>query len=410
MQCQMFKIILKFMSIDSRPHSISYMSETPVSKICMVSDEKKIQMQKGEMTRAIKVAQIPNRGLAPGEFSYWRYELNLFGAYMLVLCPEIVTCDDGKICYPLSGPLTIKWCNVWIPHKGHGMWFKSKEDYVKLKHELSTEYNEKSRSILNKVYEMDIHGRWGQSSTYLNQSNFHLVGYEHYLEKIEHDINIHKQYAEILAALGETKSINYLLYGPPGTGKTTLIRSLASKYNYPVCVVKPNTLRSNTIGLALNPVLPNETHNDFVFVIFEDFDRFIEITNGENTNSTKEASNVIMSQILNSLDGFGDNGNVVRFFTGNDYDKIKQNEALLNRMSSRFEFAYPQIQSFSDKFNALLKVKDPTEIDTTKTEAFINTVSTINKLTLRPFTNYVIRYLFCDDYMDKLISNIAELS
>ena len=399
------------MSIDARKHNTGYTNELSVSKICMVSDDKKIQMQKGELTHTMKIAQIPNRGLAPAEFSYWRYTHELFGKYMLELCPEIVTCDDGKQAYPLSGPLQIKWCHVWIPHKGHGMWFKSKEEYQQINFELEHEYNEKCQAVLHKVYEMDIHGRWNASTTYLNQSTFKLIGYDDYFKKIEHDINIHKLHAEILSQLGESKSLNYLLYGPPGTGKTTLIRSLAGKYNYSVCVVNPNTLRANTVNFALNPTLNTDStcKDKLKFVIFEDFDRFIDNTNDNTNQNTHEARNNVMSQILNSLDGFGDNSNVVRFFTGNDYEKISANEALLNRMSGKFPFIYPQKQLFADKLDVFLSAIKPPVVDMDKKNEFLTQISSIEKLTLRPFTAYLVRYIFCEDFMDKLIGNIDEL-
>lgn len=386
---------------------------TPPEKVCMVSESRKIQMQKGELTRALNISQVPNRGLAPKEFSYWRYEKNLFGKYLLELCPENVVCEDGEKSYPLSGYYQIRWCTTWIPYKGIGMWFHSKQDYLKIKQELMMEYNNKTMQVLNKMYEMDSYGRWNHSTTYRNQSDFKLIGYDGYFKKIEQDIYNHKIHADILKLLGETKSINYLLYGPPGTGKTTLIRSLASKYNYPVCVVNPNILRAHTISLALNPVLPNiNNDNDTcIFVIFEDFDRFIENTNDTtNTSTLSEQTNQVMSQILNSLDGFGDNSNVVRFFTGNDYSKIRTNEALLNRMSCRFEFTYPNTQLFVDKLDSLLTVKNPDEICVKKRDEFITHAASIKNLTLRPFTNYVIRYLFCDNFMDKLLENIGELS
>ena len=113
------------------------------------------------------------------------------------------------------------------------------------------------------------------------------------------------------------------------------------------------------------------------------------------------------SEILNTLDGFNDKNNIVRFFTCNDYEKIKKVDALVNRMNRQFEFSYPTREIFSDKFDILLKIK--TDVDSNKKNTFIDLVCNVKNLTLRPFTSYVIRYMFYENYLDQMINHIFEL-
>ena len=76
-------------------------------------------------------------------------------------------------------------------------------------------------------------------------------------------------------------------------------------------------------------------------------------------------------------------------------------------MSSKFKYGYPMKEHFITKLNTLLSFYK-TDFDVDKIDEFVNLV--INKnITLRPFTNYVIRYLFEEDVLNKLIDNINEL-
>ena len=116
-----------------------------------------------------------------------------------------------------------------------------------------------------------------------------------------------------------------------------------------------------------------------------------------------------MSQILNSLDGFDDHSDVIRFFTGNNCDIIFQNPALTNRMI-KFEFHYPTREYFAQKLAVLFSGKTLTDDDREKIPSFLDLVMKKKEITIRPFTTYVIRYMFEEDFMDQLIKNIQELS
>jgi hypothetical protein len=130
-------------------------------------------------------------------------------------------------------------------------------------------------------------------------------------------------------------------------------------------------------------------------ILFEDFDRYLQ------------EGRFLMSDILNELDGISTSNNCIRFFTANNEKIIFEHEALINRMSTKFKYYYPIKEHFIKKLNILLSYYDE-KFNADKIDTFVNLVVDKN-VTLRPFTNYVIRYLFDEDVLNKLIDNIEEL-
>jgi SpoVK/Ycf46/Vps4 family AAA+-type ATPase len=142
-------------------------------------------------------------------------------------------------------------------------------------------------------------------------------------------------------------------------------------------------------------------------ILFEDFDRYLE-------NRKEKGDN--MAEILNALDGLQSSHGIIRFFTGNNVDLILSNKALVNRLNSKFLFNKPDRSQFENKLNTLLKYfnyvdkKELLEdhVNKDKLNTFIDKIMEKN-ITLRPFTNYVIRYLFDNEFFDNLLDNIDEL-
>jgi len=368
--------------------------------------QKQISMEKGELTKAKKIALVPNRGKAPAEYTFWDMHTRIY-AMLESVYPELTVCFSNfsaNSSFPLFGHLRVGNYDLWFPHKNEGVWYKSRQERNEFMNELTEKYNKKliktTNQIPNKIYEY-INNCWILSTRYKPFPNFKLIGYENYLQTIQRDIQIHTSHIDQLREWGEEKSLNYLLYGPPGVGKTSLIRTLASLHDYSIFIVNPLNINPIYISQVLNPNVSNLDKNQIKLLVFEDFDRFIE-----NTTTAQNKSNV-MSQILNALDGFNDNSTVIRFFTGNDYNKLVSNTALVNRMSEKFEFHYPCREDFKNKFSIFIKNKS--NINQKKVDKFLDKVSNIQQLTLRPFVVYVIRYIFEKDYIDLLIQNIKTL-
>jgi hypothetical protein len=280
-------------------------------------------------------------------------------------------------------------------------YFKSKQDWIDLNLQIDNIKVAKIDKVQLQLYRFNVgHATWYLETSYKYKNDTELVGYESYLASIEKDINNLEKHNDFLESIGESKSLNYLLYGPPGVGKTTLIRTLASKYNLPVFIVNATGINCQYLPRVMNPVVSGTNENQQKILLFEDFDRFLE----------DDKIDTMMSTILNSMDGFDDKGKVIRVFTGNNCHKIFSNPALINRMVHKFKFELPTIDMFRHKLQRLLSYHQ--SYDQELAERYLALV--IEKknscnLTLRPFVGYTLRYLFDDDYLNKLIENIEEL-
>lgn len=247
---------------------------------------------------------------------------------------------------------------------------------------------------------MDNSGNWYLSESYEAKQLCNFVGYHQYIDKIAKDISNYIKQREFLRRLGESKSLNYLLYGPPGVGKTSLIMTLCSMYDYPLYIVNSacRSIRAFTIEDR------KATDSPVKVLLFEDFDRYLE---QDDSKHAVESRSVHMSDILNSLDGVASGEGVIRFFTGNDCNVIFSNKALINRMSACFRFTMPTREMYTDKLKSIFKEMPHSADHDEKCSMLIDHV--VGKITLRPFVSYVIRYLFDDNYLDKMLENINEL-
>lgn len=273
--------------------------------------------------------------------------------------------------------------------------FLSGKEFKKIQKSIEKMKEESKAKIKFQIYRYSVlDNYWYLDSSYKFKGTNELIGYDSYIENIEKDISNFTIHSDFLSSLGESKSLNYLLYGPPGTGKTTLIRTLASKHNYAIFIVNPNGLDYTHLVEILNPKMDIPGPK---LLLFEDFDRFLE-------DGSKE---IVMSQILNSLDGLDDSSNIMRFFTGNNCEVIFKNKALINRMSAKFKFDYPTEPIFRAKLMRFMTYrKNP--VDEEKLKKFLDIIIG-KKITMRPFVNYCIRYLFEDNYLDEMINHHEEL-
>lgn len=305
------------------------------------------------------------------------------------------------IVVPLSGFLRLGGIDAWIENQERQgniyLWFKNEDDYKHLIDQVDTQNATALENIKHKVYRIDQYGRWNLSQSYQDKKRANFVGYDKYVEKISKDIENYKKHYDFLKSVGENKSLNYLFYGLPGSGKTTLSLLIASIFDYPIYVM-------NNISKEYSQMTPSG--DQIKILLFEDFDRYLNGKLPRDREGKANNDNGYMSDVLNSLDGINSGDKIIRIFTGNDCKIIFENEALINRMACCFEFGMPTRDMYVSKFRSLLPA--PETLDESKMDMFIDLVD--GKVTLRPFVNYVIRYLFDEDYLDAMIANIKELT
>ena len=317
-----------------------------------------------------------------------------------------VQIPDGQL-YILNGLNHINNIDVWVINQEkqgyYYFWFESKAVCSAIYDKMIEKKNIREQKVLNPIYKMTKNG-WQQLDSYSDRNPIDLIGYESYLSTIQTDINTYNKYINFLKSIGEGhRTLNYLLYGPPGTGKTTLIKTLGTLHNLPIYIVNSTVMDNVSASTVLNP--KHSTHANRI-VLFEDFDRYLA------------EGKFCMADILNQLDGVESTEGCIRFFTCNNIDEINKHDALVNRLSGKFMFDYPSAEQFEKKLDRFLtfwnnidqtKPSDPNYL--TKKKEFLNLINEHNyrakqKLTLRPYSNYIIRYLFEKNHMDLMIQNI----
>jgi len=325
----------------------------------------------------------------------------LYGISKYWIMNGIFEYNGGSRAIPSTGLYNIEGILIWIhnQHKNGYMYlyFKNESDYMTLQIKILEKDNSKIKDITNPVYRYCPRNGWKLVDQYgTKDADKDIFGCDDYISQIEKDIKNHIKYNSFLKSLGEVRSINYLLYGPPGTGKTSMIKAIASKLGCSVFIVNAGNVTVSNIGSILSPNISVQSECKIKLLLFEDFDRFLVV----------DKVDTVMSQILNSLDGFDDKGDTVRFFTANNAASIFCVDALINRMSAKYKFEFPTIEIFRGKFERLLSFHET--YDNEKKEKFLELVME-KKVTVRPFVNYVIRYLFADYCLDRMINNINEL-
>lgn len=306
---------------------------------------------------------------------------------------EFAFFEEGK--HSIDG-IEFYVCDLDLHIDGHNhkkYYFKSYEEYEKLNGKLNEIIDNEMKAVEFQLYTYNIRGHWQFKKSYSIITKENYFGNEDIIQKIEKDIINMSLYKQFLSSIGESKSFNYLLQGPPGTGKTSLIKLLASKYGYSVFEVNGNNIDLSALTNVLVPKVENSS--DVKILLFEDFDRFLE------------KKDIVMSQILNILDGFDNDSNIIRFFTGNNCTIIHENDALKSRISAVFNFEKPTKEMLSQKFDRFASFYDNIDID--KRNKFIDMIVKY-QITMRPFSNYIVRYLFEENWQDKLIDNISDLS
>ena len=264
------------------------------------------------------------------------------GDALYVLDPDSnATYKDAFIPVPLSGPARYADVDVVVENREKQgfvyFWFRTRDDFEALVTRLLAKrkaaHAESRSKITRPLLRMTCHGHWQDAGEYPARTPETFVGYGAYLERILGDIKRLEAHRELLERMGESVSLNYLLYGPPGTGKTTLALTVATVLGLTVHMASATT-RKNAL---LSP-----PGTGVRVLLFEDFDRCL---------TCDETDGAYMSDVLNTLDGVNSGSGVLRFFTGNDCDKIFANKALISRMTATFRFEWPTREMFQTKLD-----------------------------------------------------------
>lgn len=252
-----------------------------------------------------------------------------------------------------------------------------------------------------KIYEFDEYSqRWDYMEKYkMNCGELSGKQINSIYDTIIQDIQNYKKYKANYSFLGKMQGLNYLLIGPPGNGKTSVIKNLVKHHN---TRLYKTSLSAITKVASLNQVLSveNTYDDDVIFIVLEDFDRYIEkIENGD--------SKFDYSIFLNCLDGIEKNNHIVRIFTANDPGKITD-KALLSRFKRIFHLTYPDVETITEHINKYY-TKFPNYI-VTDHEIKIFSSLAVKKygLNMRSLNNLLTRIVDVEEPMKEAIKILPE--
>lgn len=179
----------------------------------------------------------------------------------------------------------------------------------------------------------------------------------------------------------------FLFHGIPGTGKSSIIRALASNFNYKLCIVKNmKNMDDSTLENMMNGIKPKS------FLVFEDIDSmFVK-------RESKTNNHITFSGLLNILDGIGRYSKLVIFITTNFIGQV--DSAIRRRIDVSVEFGHlckTEIESMLLQFFP--------ELEDSKKEKFYHIVKN-KKITANSMEKF---FIYCIQHDKDIIDDIKYL-
>jgi len=279
-----------------------------------------------------------------------------------------------------------------LSRKNCWLFFRSKEDAIKLEKMVNEFHLNKESESAFVLYKFRCH-MWDSNGVYEPFPPENYVGYEDYTRRILSDIENFEKHRVYLNSVGAYPSLNYLLYGPPGVGKTSLVKLIATMLKgAPILTVNDKIMINSSGTDVLSPVL---SRRGKCIILFEDFDRYLN------------SKQVDMPNILNALDGVEKTTPVIRFFTANDPGIVVNNKALYTRMTACLRFDNPTTDAYKIRAKRLLSFRS--DLDQNKIDILAARTAVMGCISMRTFTAYVVRYMFAEDCLSKMIENLREV-
>lgn len=218
-------------------------------------------------------------------------------------------------------------------------------------------------------------------------------GLERYLDDIAVDITALKQQSELMARLGVSSCVNYLLSGPAGVGKTSLVKIVSDVFNMPIfCANSASMSKVTNYNSMLSPdakhFFTNMKPDMFAIVLIEDF-----VYTPENA-----------SEILNALDGVLSGTNLIRFFSTNSPESLASIDfALKSRFHRHFTFQKPNLSSIFEHLRKIFPDESPEQ-----TLILAGDFDSVSDISFRTINRYIARHVASPDIFKSVCEGIPE--
>jgi AAA+ superfamily predicted ATPase len=144
-----------------------------------------------------------------------------------------------------------------------------------------------------------------------------LVYSNNELETIVHHIDRYNNSIDFYKSKQLPYKTGILLFGMPGTGKSSIVKSLATKYNRNIVQINVSNISKINFG-ELTTMINNDITEQYI-VLFEDIDTLY--LNRESTNPGEDSNNVIQD-LLQFLDSSVSPKNVIFVATTNHIERL----------------------------------------------------------------------------------------
>lgn len=157
-----------------------------------------------------------------------------------------------------------------------------------------------------------------------------------YIEKEKKDtiietISEFKNNKEWYIKHGVPYQLGFLLKGPPGTGKTSIIKAIASEFNFPIYYLSVSDLKDIQVAFSSIP--------DNALVVLEDIDSN-KITHNREDTEQSDNQKITLSEVLNSIDGLFSSSGRVLVMTSNHAEVLDPALVRPGRIDLQIEIGY----------------------------------------------------------------------
>ena len=170
-----------------------------------------------------------------------------------------------------------------------------------------------------------------------------IGGLDDQIQQIREAVEIPLENPEIFEIVGVEPPAGVLLHGPPGTGKTLLAKAVANKTNASFIKLAGSELVHKFIGEGsrlVRDIFQLALANEPAIIFIDEVDAIASQRIESKTSGDAEVQRTMM-QLLASLDGFDERGNIRLIAATNRFDML--DEAILRpgRFDRLIEIPFP---------------------------------------------------------------------